>query len=181
MVGRSPEPKAAHMENQNQPNSHEDQPVRILVADADRSEHLLLTMAAEESHQHVHFDFVRTGDELLGSLINERFPTPDLLLLDLHLPRVDAQTVLITLGLHERLAHLPVIVLAPQPSAPDARACYSFGAFHIVKKPGTFGDMVELIDHLTDPERTDALRPFDLQSFDSKLTGESTDIAELDG
>lgn len=169
------------MENQKQPKPHDDQPVRIVVADADRSEHLLLTMAAEECRQHVHFDFVRTGDELLGSLTNDSFPTPDLLLLDLHLPRVDAQTVLISLGLHERLAHLPVIVLAPQPSAPDARACYAFGAFHVETKPRTFGDMVELIDHLTDPERTDALRPFDFGSFDTKLTGDNTDIAELDG
>lgn len=169
------------MENPQNRNPHDDQPVRILVADADRSEHLLLTMAAEECQQHVHFDFVRTGDELLRSLTNDSFPIPDLLLLDLHLPRVDAHSVLISLGLHERLTHLPVVVLAPQPSASDARACYAFGAFHVETKPRTFGDMVELVDHLTDPARTDAIRPFDLGSFDAKLTGENKDIAELDG
>jgi CheY-like chemotaxis protein len=167
------------MENPQNPNPHDDQPVRILVADADRSEHLLLTMAAEECQQHVHFDFVRTGDELLRSLTNDSFPIPDLLLLDLHLPRVDAHSVLISLGLHERLTHLPVVVLAPQPSASDARACYAFGAFHVKVKPRTFGDMVGLIDRLTDLERTDGLRPLDLGSID--VTRENANIAQLEG
>lgn len=163
---------------QQRPNQ---QPIRILVADADRSEHLLLTMAAEECRSPVLFDFVRTGDELLGSLTNESFPMPDLLLLDLHLPRVDAQTVLISLGLHAGLAGLPVVVLAPNPASEDARSCYAFGAFHVEKKPTTFGGMVELIDHLTDPAIETALRPFDLESLVTSVFEEPTDIAELDG
>lgn len=82
-------------------NYKKSQPIHILMADDDEDDRLLAQDALEESRVLNAFQFVRDGVELLEYLRNEgdftdkvKYPRPNLILLDLNMPRMDGREAL---------------------------------------------------------------------------------------
>ena len=65
---------------------------------------------------------------------------PDLVLLDLNLPRKDGREVLREIKADERLSLIPVVVLSTSTSAADVAACYGLHANAYVTKPRDFDE-----------------------------------------
>ena len=66
-------------------------------------------------------------------------PRPDLILLDLNLPRLDGRSVLRGIRAEPRLKHIPVIVLGSSTNEADINDCYELLANSYVNKPIGFG------------------------------------------
>jgi two-component system, response regulator len=60
---------------------------------------------------------------------------PRLILLDLHMPRVDGYEVLRRLRAHKPTANLPIIVMVGSAKAPELPRCFNLGANAFVVKP----------------------------------------------
>ncbi len=72
-------------------------------------------------------------------------PLPDLVLLDLRLPRVDGFEVLRRMKAIDAVSHIPVVVLSTSGAEGDITAAYQGGASSYLVKPAEFEAYVELM------------------------------------
>ena len=72
-------------------------------------------------------------------------PTPDLILLDLNLPRMDGREVLGAIKSDEQLKSIPVVVLTTSEAAEDVEKSYSLHANAYVTKPVDFDRFIDVI------------------------------------
>jgi len=85
-----------------------------------------------------------TGDSDVGKL----GVLPQVILLDLKLPKIDGLEVLRRIRAHERTKLVPVVVLTSSDEEPDLVESYRLGANSYVRKPVDFTRFAEAIRHL---------------------------------
>jgi two-component system, response regulator len=73
---------------------------------------------------------------------------PQLVLLDLNLPRIDGLEVLRRIRAHERTRTLPVVVLTSSKEDEDVLQSYSLGANAYVRKPVDFANFADAVKAL---------------------------------
>jgi two-component system response regulator len=73
---------------------------------------------------------------------------PALVLLDIHLPKIDGLEVLRQLRADERTRRVPVVVLTSSREEGDIVRSYDFGANSFVRKPVAFEQFIEAAAHL---------------------------------
>jgi CheY-like chemotaxis protein len=73
---------------------------------------------------------------------------PQVVLLDLKLPRIDGLEVLRRLRANERTRLLPVVILTSSNEEEDRLKGYELGANSYVRKPVDFGQFIEAVKHL---------------------------------
>ncbi len=83
--------------------------------------------------------FLRQEGEYAGMAL------PDLILLDLNLPRKDGREVLAEIKADEGLKHIPVIVLTSSQNDIDVLSSYRLNANCFVSKPVRFGEFVKVV------------------------------------
>jgi len=88
------------------------------------------------------------GDEAMAFIdkldLDLDTPCPDLLLLDLHLPKRDGQEILRYLRGSERCAQTPVVVLTASDSPQDRQSAEKNAALHYFRKPITVNQFMAL-------------------------------------
>lgn len=78
-----------------------------------------------------------------------RSPTlPDVVLLDLKLPRLDGHEVLKSIRCHPQMKHLPVVILTSSLEEQDLANSYALGANSYVRKPVDFDDFARVAERL---------------------------------
>jgi len=123
----------------------------ILLAE-DREDDIVLVRKAFQRAGIVNPLFVvRDGEEAIAYLQGsgrysnrEEFPLPDLLLLDLKMPKVDGFEVLKWLRQQSGFGSLRVIVLTASDAIRDVNVAYQLGANSFLVKPLEFDNAVEL-------------------------------------
>ena len=137
-------------------NSYSPSPLRILVAEDDADDRLLMTDAFEESRLSNPVDFVEDGIEAMnylrregtyGSLRGE--PLPGLILLDLNMPRMDGRATLKEIKSSPDFQRIPVVVLTTSNSEEDIQSTYNLGGSSFITKPVSFPDFVKTIQVMT--------------------------------
>jgi CheY-like chemotaxis protein len=77
----------------------------------------------------------RHGGEALDLLLSPGGPTPDLIVLDFHLPGFNGLEILRELRKNEKTKHLPIVMLSGLGSDQDIADCLTEGASSCVEKP----------------------------------------------
>lgn len=127
------------------------QPVRILYAEDDPEDRMLVLDAMSASKLANPVDTVADGVELLAYLRREgRFADredelPGLILLDLNMPRMDGREALREIRQDERFRRIPVIVLTTSKAEEDILRSYDLGVNSFVVKPVTFEALIETV------------------------------------
>lgn len=117
-------------------------PIEILLVEDSPSDQLLAREALADSRIENRLHIVSDGVEAMEFLRNEgRYllaPRPDLVLLDLNLPRKDGREVLAELKASDELKQIPVVVLTTSESDQDVKRAYALHANCYVSKPVDF-------------------------------------------
>ncbi len=130
-------------------------PLKILVAEDDADDALLLCRALTRAGVTAPVVVVRDGQEVLDYL--EGKPpfhdatthfTPNLLLLDLKMPRLDGFGVLEWLNAHGLLDELVVVVLSSSSDSDDLKRACSLGARFYVVKPTAFDELAHVVERV---------------------------------
>jgi CheY-like chemotaxis protein len=131
------------------------QPVTILVAEDDPDDRLLIKGAFRENLAINSIHFVNDGVELLDYLRRQDkytnpgdAPTPDLVLLDLNMPRKDGREALEEIKTDPHLRHIPVVVLTTSNAQEDILLSYDIGVAGYITKPVKFDGLVEALKGL---------------------------------
>ena len=119
----------------------------LLVEDNPSDEEL--TLRSLKKHNIVNEVIVaRDGVEAIEYLLDDAKPLPDLVLLDLKLPRLSGLEVLQRIRTEERTKMLPVVVLTSSSQDEDIVSSYRMGANSYVRKPVRFSDFSEAVRQL---------------------------------
>jgi CheY-like chemotaxis protein len=113
--------------------------LEILVVDDDDADALMIEEALGTTGTHAHVSRVADGREALDYLRHEgKFADsarPDLILLDLNMPRMDGRETLEAIKTDEQLKAIPVVILTTSGATPDIVASYQHRANAYVTKP----------------------------------------------
>jgi CheY-like chemotaxis protein len=129
---------------------------RIILLVEDNADDIELTLRAFEKSKIVNDIVVaRDGEEALDYLFAtgshaDRDPglLPEVVLLDLKLPKIDGLDVLRRIRTDERTRRLPVVILTSSTEEQDVLSSYDLGANSFVQKPVDFGEFIDAARHL---------------------------------
>ena len=115
-------------------------PFTILLAEDEPADAHLVKAALSENRIRADLRHVQDGREVLEYLRRQgpRFaavPRPDLILLDLNMPRMDGRECLAAVKLDPDFADIPVVVLTTSEVERDVLASYKLGAAGFITKP----------------------------------------------
>jgi two-component system, chemotaxis family, response regulator Rcp1 len=122
---------------------------RVLLVEDNEADVRLTREALREAGEGVRLSSVGDGEQALAYMRRQagfaEAPRPDLVLLDLNLPRKNGLEVLVEMRADESLACIPVIVLTSSAARQDVEAAYARGANAFVVKPLELDAFVDLI------------------------------------
>jgi CheY-like chemotaxis protein len=129
-------------------------PIEVLLVEDDPGDVLLIREAFDFNKVHNNLNVVNDGEQALAYLKNEGAYAdanrPDLVLLDLNLPRKDGREVLAEVKADERLRTIPIVVLTTSEAEEDVLKSYQLHANAYVTKPVDFERFVAIVRQIDD-------------------------------
>lgn len=130
--------------------------IKLLLAEDDEGHAILIKDALSENGLLNQIDHVQDGQEALDYLygrgafagrdaLNHK---PDIILLDINMPRVDGFEVLETIKQDQHLRNIPVIMLTTTDNQKEIDRSYKLGANSYITKPVAFEAFLEKISKL---------------------------------
>lgn len=119
---------------------------RILLVDDTKTDEKLALLAIAASGVEVSTTVARDGQEALDQLLpdGDATPTlPDLVLLDLHLPKVSGSDVLRRVRADARTKTLPIVMFTSTDDPAEIATCVDLGASAFVSKPVGYEELVD--------------------------------------
>ena len=125
-------------------------PFDILLVEDNPADVRLTQEAFKDTRVTNRLHVARDGVEALGMLRDATgaVPRPDLILLDLNLPRKDGREVLQDIKHDEVLRHIPVVIFSTSQSEQDVARSYRLGANAFVTKPVDIDRFFQVIQSL---------------------------------
>jgi DNA-binding response OmpR family regulator len=121
----------------------------LLSIEDDDAEYFIITIALKELDIPIRFIRVPDGEQGIWFLANthghELAPRPDLILLNLNLPKKNGFEVLTEIRGNELLRSIPVIIFTTSSSTAERKRALSLGATDFISKPGTITGLIETL------------------------------------
>jgi CheY-like chemotaxis protein len=115
----------------------------ILLVEDDPDHELLTIRALKKANIANDIRVARDGEEALGLLFGEDAIRPQVVLLDLKLPKIDGLEVLRHIRQTDATRLLPVVVLTSSDEERDVVRSYQLGVNSYIRKPVNFADFAE--------------------------------------
>ncbi len=126
----------------------------VLMADDDEEDCILAQEAFIESGAMAAFSCVKDGMELMDYLSGHTLPElnglPNLILLDLNMPRKNGREALLEIKAEPALRHIPIVILTTSNEEKDVAFTLEAGAEAFITKPATFDEWVEIMKSLAE-------------------------------
>jgi len=131
-----------------------ERPVEILLVEDNEADIRLTRESIKEAKIRNILHVARDGEEAINYLYKKEdykdAVTPDLILLDLNLPKKDGREVLEEIKSDEALSHIPVVILTTSEAEKDIVKSYKLHANCYVTKPMGIDQFVEVIKAIED-------------------------------
>ena len=123
-------------------------PIYILLADDDTDDCHFFKLALQEMPIVTNFTAVLDGEKVMQFLTNENNQLPDVIFLDLNMPRKNGFECLSEIKANPKLNHLPVIIFSTSLEQEMVTLLYTNGAHYFIRKPSDFIQFKKIIQHL---------------------------------
>ena len=126
----------------------------ILIAEDDPDDRLLTKEALVENSLANNLQFVEDGEQLMdylcfkGGYNIKNAPKPELILLDLNMPKKDGREALKEIKSDPELKRIPVVVLTTSKAEEDVLRTYDLGVNSFITKPVTFEELVRVMGQI---------------------------------
>ena len=135
---------------------------KLLLADDDMDDRLFFEDAVEELFTSYKLSTVTDGVELMELLFDNSEQLPDILFLDINMPRKNGCECLEEIKANEILKNIPVVIFSTSLDMEIVNKLYEMGAHYYIRKPGDFNVLKKVIhkatvllqeDRINKPER----------------------------
>jgi CheY-like chemotaxis protein len=126
----------------------------ILLVEDSEGDIRLTQEALREAKIQVNLSVARDGEEAMSFLLRRagyiNAPRPDLILLDLNMPRLGGREVLAAIKSNDDLKSIPVVILTTSEAQRDILATYGLHANCYITKPVDLEQFMRVIHHIED-------------------------------
>lgn len=126
------------------------QNLTFLLVDDDIDDTFLFREVLSEVAPNITLRTAANGQEALDVLALETYPLPDLIFLDLNMPRMDGKQCLTALKNDARLQKVPVIMYTTSSHSRDIEETMQQGAISFITKPSHIGDLRTILSALAE-------------------------------
>ena len=135
---------------------------KLLLADDDMDDRLFFEDAIEELFTSYKLSTVTDGVELMEVLFDNSEQLPDILFLDINMPRKNGCECLAEIKANDILKDIPVVIFSTSLDMEIVNKLYENGAHYYIRKPGDFNVLKKVIyqatvllkeDNINQPER----------------------------
>ncbi len=123
----------------------------VLIADDDVDDRLLIEKAFRKGMPHAQFFYVENGMELMNYLQRKEryhdavmYPFPNLIILDLNMPKKDGREALKEIKSSNVFAGIPVIIFTTSQAPDDLVFSYQSGSNSYIVKPSSFEELINI-------------------------------------
>ena len=136
---------------------------KLLLADDDLDDRLFFEDAIEELFTSYKLSTVTDGVELMELLSDDSEQLPDILFLDINMPRKNGCECLAEIKANDILKDIPVVIFSTSLDMEIVNKLYENGAHYYIRKPGDFNVLKKVIyqatvllkeDNINQPERS---------------------------
>lgn len=122
--------------------------LNILLIEDDRDDIELLQEALVSNGVEFKLHAIMQGDKILPWLLSTE-PLPDVIVMDLNMPKLHGREILEMIKREERLCGIPLVVLSTSSSRAEKAYCLSRGATHFITKPNDMEGFKEAVKIIT--------------------------------
>jgi CheY-like chemotaxis protein len=120
----------------------------IFIVDDDPDDRQIILDAFLEMNPQIDYVFIENAENLLQTLYSDDAEFPALILLDLNMPGMLGLQALKEMRSNRKFSQIPIIVLTTSTLVQDRRASYELGAACFLRKPDSFGELVEITNSI---------------------------------
>lgn len=121
--------------------------LNILLADDDTDDCIFFKQALDELALPTHLTTVNDGEQLMNYLSENSEHIPDVLFLDINMPRKNGIECLAEIKKNKKLKDLPVVMFSTSNEWNTINMLFKTGAHVYIHKPGDFSQLKQLIHH----------------------------------
>jgi chemotaxis family two-component system response regulator Rcp1 len=140
-----------------------ERPLQLLLVEDNIGDVLLMREACSSANMAIQVAVASDGEEALSMLRGDGHHSihsrPDVILLDLNLPRMDGRQVLKAIKREPTLQSIPVIIMSSSAAEVDMRQSRDLEASLYIVKPSDFSHLREVVASIETFWRTGAIRP----------------------
>ncbi|MBK9401420.1 MAG: response regulator [Bacteroidetes bacterium] len=145
------------------------EPLRILLADDDEADRLLFKEAISELKIKTVVQSVNDGIDLMEALAVENQPLPQLLFLDLNMPRKDGMECLKEIRANDKYNDISIAIFSTSGTDVDMEETFLNGANVYIHKPNDFGSLKKLLERAVQVTYIYQEPPFSKENFLMKV------------
>lgn len=139
-------------------------PIKILLVEDSLADTVLIQESLLESKLNLNIDSVVDGEKAMAYLYEKLENTdeklPDLVILDLNMPRKDGREVLREIKEHEELRIIPVVIMTTSETEDDIKFAYKNYASSFISKPVDMEQFTKIVASINDFWLTIVKLPF---------------------
>jgi len=120
----------------------------VFIVDDDVDDRELFIEAVAEINPSIQCLSAQDCQEALDKLNDESMPLPDIIFLDLNMPRINGKQCLEQLKASARLCNIPVVIYTTSSLQKDIEETRELGAAHFITKPANFGELCRCISEV---------------------------------
>ena len=124
----------------------------FFIVDDDLDDQELFVEAVSEVDKSIECISVSSCEDALDMLKNNKVPLPDIIFLDLNMPRLNGKQCLSELKRLSHLKHIPVIIYSTSSEKRDIEETSRLGAAHFLTKPSKFKELCTALDFVVSKE-----------------------------
>lgn len=131
----------------------------LLLADDDIDDCDFFKDALDEIAISTNLTTVNNGVALMNLLLTEPVNYPDIIFLDLNMPKKSGMECIIEIKAVDKLSHIPIIIYSTSLDMKVINLLYEKGAHYYIQKPGNFALLRKVIDEAITRFYDNSLRP----------------------